>query len=72
MNDFRVVSQHYSMQSGIACLQMVCKYFGREYTLDFLSKLFLQQQKGIPCSASTRLLIPLDYIQYVQKLIFIH
>ena len=28
-----------SMQCGIACLQMVCKYFGREYSMDSLSKL---------------------------------
>lgn len=34
MNGFRVEFQHDSMQCGIACLQMVCKYFGREYSLD--------------------------------------
>ena len=27
------------MQCGVACLQMVCKYFGRDYTMESLSKL---------------------------------
>ena len=29
--------QHDSMQCGVACLQMVSRYFGREYSLHFLS-----------------------------------
>ena len=47
MNGFRVVFQHDSMQCGIACLQMVCKYFGREYTLDSLSKLCFATTEGV-------------------------
>ena len=39
--------QHDSMQCGIACLQMVCKYFGREYTLDSLSKLCFATTEGV-------------------------
>lgn len=35
------------MQCGIACLQMVCKYFGREYTLDSLSKLCFATAEGV-------------------------
>lgn len=31
------------MQCGIACLQMVCKYFGRDYSLESLSKHFTMQ-----------------------------
>lgn len=42
---FPITHQHDSMQCGIACLQMICKYFGREYSLDFLSK---------TCSATTQ------------------
>lgn len=30
--------QHDSMQCGIACLQIICKYFGRDYSLESLSK----------------------------------
>ena len=39
--------QHDSMQCGIASLQMVCKYFGREYTLDSLSKLCFATAEGV-------------------------
>lgn len=35
---FPITYQYDSMQCGIACLQMICKYFGRDYSLDFLSK----------------------------------
>lgn len=34
----KVFKQSDSMQCGIACLQMVCKYYGKEYTNDNLSK----------------------------------
>ena len=39
--------QHDSMQCGIASLQMICKYFGREYTLDSLSKLCFATTEGV-------------------------
>ena len=35
------------MQCGIACLQMVCKYFGRDYSLDSLSKLCFATTEGV-------------------------
>ena len=35
------------MQCGIACLQMVCKYFGREYTSDSLSNLCFATTEGV-------------------------
>ena len=47
MNGFRVGFQHDSMQCGIACLQMVCKYFGKEYSLDSLSKLCFATTEGV-------------------------
>ena len=46
-NDFPFTRQHDSMQCGIACLQMVCKYFGREYTIDSLSKLCFATAEGV-------------------------
>ncbi len=35
------------MQCGIACLQMICKYFGREYSMDSLSKLCFATTEGV-------------------------
>ena len=37
--DFPYIRQHDSMQCGVACLAMVCKYFGRDVSLSFLSEL---------------------------------
>lgn len=39
--------QHDSMQCGIACLQMICKYFGREYSMNSLSKLCFATKEGV-------------------------
>ena len=39
--------QYDSMQCGITCLQMVCKHFGREYSLDSLSKLCFASTEGV-------------------------
>ena len=47
MKKFFIFRQHDSMQCGIACLQMVCKYFGREYSLDSLSKLCFATTEGV-------------------------
>ena len=35
------------MQCGIVCLQMICKYFGREYSMDSLSKLCFATTEGV-------------------------
>ena len=35
------------MQCGIACLQMVCKYFGRDYSMGSLSKLCFATTEGV-------------------------
>ena len=47
MRKITLIHQHDSMQCGIACLQMVCKYFGREYSLDSLSKLCFATAEGV-------------------------
>ena len=44
---FPITFQHDSMQCGVACLQMICKHFGREYSLDFLSKLCVATNEGV-------------------------
>lgn len=35
------------MQCGTACLQMICNFFGREYTMDSLSKLCFATTEGV-------------------------
>lgn len=46
-DDFPFIHQQDSMQCGIVCLQMVCKFFGREYTLDSLSNLCFATTEGV-------------------------
>ncbi len=47
MRKFPVYIQHDSMQCGIACLQMICKYYGKEYTLAELSELCFATNEGV-------------------------
>lgn len=44
---FPIVFQHDAMQCGIACLQMVCKFYGKEYSLDFLSRICSAARDGV-------------------------
>ena len=46
MRKISFIHQYDSMQCGIACLQMVCKYFGRDYSLESLSKLCFVTTEG--------------------------
>ena len=47
MTCFQGVKQHDSMQCGVACLQMVSRYFGREYSLHFLSDICFATNEGV-------------------------
>lgn len=47
MKKFAFIYQYDSMQCGIACLQMICKYFGREYSIESLSKLCFATTEGV-------------------------
>ena len=47
MNNFKVERQHDSMQCGIACLQMICNYYGKEYSIDSLSKICFATTEGV-------------------------
>ena len=47
MKCFSIVYQHDSMLCGVACLKMICKYFGREYSSDSLSKLCFATTEGV-------------------------
>ena len=43
----KIVYQHDSMQCGIACLQMMCHYFGKDYSSEALSKLCFVGAEGV-------------------------
>ena len=47
MRHFPLIRQHDSMQCGVACLQMVSRYFGREYSLHFLSDICFATSEGV-------------------------
>lgn len=61
--------QHDSMQCGIACLQIICKYFGRDYSLESLSKPCFATTEGTSMLGINEAPIFLDYILYVQELL---
>lgn len=35
------------MQCGITCLQMICKYYGKEYSLESLSRYCFATTEGV-------------------------
>lgn len=43
----KFVRQHDTMQCGIACLQMICGHYGKEYSTDFLSHYCHTSKNGI-------------------------
>lgn len=47
MTKFHFYHQQDSMQCGVACLQMVSKYFGRKYSLNFLADICFATTEGI-------------------------
>ncbi len=47
MNRFHFSRQHDSMQCGITCLQMVCKHYGKTYSLDALSRYCFATTEGV-------------------------
>ena len=44
---FPLCRQHDAMQCGVACLQMICKYYGKDYSLDFLAKYCFATNEGV-------------------------
>lgn len=47
MKHIRYLHQYDSMQCGITCLQMICEYYGKRYSLSFLEKLCTPTTEGI-------------------------
>lgn len=46
-NQFPIVSQHDAMQCGIACLQMICRYYGRIYDTETMSQYCHATTEGV-------------------------
>lgn len=44
---FPLCLQHDSMQCGVACLQMICKYYGKDYSTDTLSHYCFTTNQGV-------------------------
>lgn len=56
---FPLIRQHDSMQCGVACLAMVCSHYGRDYSLETLSKYCSPTAEGVSllavCDAAGKL-----------------
>ena len=46
-HSFPLTIQHDSMQCGIACLQMICRFYGKKISADYLSKLCTATAEGV-------------------------
>lgn len=47
MQRIKITIQHDAMQCGVACLQMICRYHGKEYTMDSLSRICFATTEGV-------------------------
>lgn len=47
MKKFHLCRQHDAMQCGIACLAMICRYYGKTYSIDTLSRLCFATNEGV-------------------------
>lgn len=47
MSNFPITKQHDGMQCGLACLQMICRFYGKDYSLDSLSHFCFVTTLGI-------------------------
>lgn len=47
MKRFPLTLQHDAMQCGVACLQMVCRFYGLRLPLDRLSELCVPTHEGV-------------------------
>ncbi|MDE7155758.1 MAG: hypothetical protein K2N79_05685, partial [Muribaculaceae bacterium] len=44
---FKVIRQKDAMQCGVACLAMICRHFGADYSLDFLDRYCHATTEGV-------------------------
>lgn len=61
---FPIVIQHDAMQCGIACMQMVCKFYGREYSQEYLSELCHATVEGVSLLAINETMGSLTGLSY--------
>lgn len=47
MKNFKFYEQYDAMQCGVACLRMVCTYYGCDYSFNFLSKYCHPTTEGV-------------------------
>lgn len=47
MRKIKVYKQYDIMQCGIACIKIICAYYGKDYSLDFLSKYCQATTEGV-------------------------
>ena len=47
MTKFSFYRQHDSMQCGIACLAMICKHYGKEFSIETLSRYCFATTEGV-------------------------
>lgn len=47
MRKFPLVLQRDSIQCGVSCLQMICKYYGKQYSFEELEKICVPSVEGI-------------------------
>lgn len=47
MKQFYIEYQHDGMQCGIVCLQMICRHFGKCYSISALSKICVATKEGV-------------------------
>ena len=47
MKRFYCIMQHDSMECGIACLAMICNYYGKAYSIGTLSKICNVTTEGV-------------------------
>lgn len=53
-NAFPLSRQHDSMQCGAACLQMICRHYGRSYGVHFLSRMCGVSKVGVSLTGISR------------------
>lgn len=61
MAGFPLIRQHDSMQCGIACLQMICKYFKKDLSLETLSRYCFATAEGVSLKSINDASITLEF-----------
>ncbi len=59
MTSFPFYRQHDTMQCGITCLRMLCKYYGKDFSIETLSQYCFVTNEGVSllgiCEAANQL-----------------